>query len=32
VKVDLTGKLTKQQTMYLFKLLFLSAVVPINAE
>jgi hypothetical protein len=33
VTIDLTGnKLTKQQTMYLCKLLFLSAIVPLNAE
>ncbi|MFT3870896.1 MAG: hypothetical protein QM715_20780 [Nibricoccus sp.] len=33
VTIGLTGnKLTKQQTMYLCKLLFLSAVVPLNAE
>ena len=33
VTIGLTGnKLTKQQTMYLCKLLFLSAIVPLNAE
>jgi hypothetical protein len=33
IKIDLTGnKLTKQQTMYLGKLLFLSAIVPLNSE
>jgi hypothetical protein len=33
VKVDLVGnKLNKQQTMYLFKMLFLVSVVPFNAE
>lgn len=33
ITVDLVGnQLTKQQTMYLFKLLLLSSVVPLNAE
>jgi len=33
VKVDLTGnKLTKQQTMYLAKLLLMSCIVPMNSE
>jgi hypothetical protein len=33
VKVDLQGnKLTKQQAMYLCKLLFLTSIVPLNAE
>jgi hypothetical protein len=33
VTIGLTGnKLTKQQTMYLCKLLFLSTIVPLNAE
>jgi hypothetical protein len=33
IGIDLTGnKLTKQQTMILFKLIFLVAVVPFNAE
>ncbi len=33
ITIDLTGnQLTKQQTMYLCKLLFLSSIVPLNAE
>jgi hypothetical protein len=33
VKVALVGnQMTKQQAMYMFKQLFLSAIVPLNAE
>jgi len=33
VAIDLTGnQLTKQQVMNLFKLVFFSSIVPINAE